>query len=312
MRDINILRHAMGLWSITDDKWAELMPMFVRHAKGERLSAEDIQARIGDPQPAEASKRGAIAILPLRGVIAHRAGTLEESSGGTSTERFAAMFRQVAADPAIGTIVLDVDSPGGTIPGVQELAAEIFAMRGTKRVVAVANSLMASAAYWIGAMADEIVGIPSAQIGSIGVFTAHADLSEALAKEGINVTLISAGKFKVEGNPYEPLSDEGRAFIQGRVDEAYSNFVKDVARGRGVTPAAVKAGYGQGRALSAKDAKEAGLIDRIATMDETLARLVGRQARTVSDMRAAEDMAPTLAATIDPHDADRRSRMERF
>jgi len=114
--------------------------------------------------------------------------------------------------------------------------------------------------------------------GSIGVFTAHEDLSKALAKEGIDVTLISAGKFKVENNPFEPLTDEGKAVLQARVDEAYAAFVKDVARGRGVSVADVRNGFGQGRALSAKDAKAAGLIDGIRTLDGTVSKFAGKAA----------------------------------
>jgi ClpP class serine protease len=97
-----------------------------------------------------------------------------------------------------------------------------------------------------------------------------------LEQEGVKVTLISAGKHKVEGNPFEPLSEEAMAFKQARVDEAYAQFVRDVARGRGVSVADVRGGYGEGRALTAKDAKAAGLIDRIATMEDTIGRLVGR------------------------------------
>jgi ClpP class serine protease len=117
--------------------------------------------------------------------------------------------------------------------------------------------------------------------------------------------VIRAGKYKVEGNPFEPLSDEGRAFIQARVDEAYSSFVKDVARGRGVNVSDVKGGYGQGRALSAKDALTAGLIDRIGTMEDTFSRVLGKGHSTMR----AEVEAPVLAAT---DDADRLRRLERF
>lgn len=291
MRDLNILKYVAGtLWSITEDKWAEIVPVLMRHARGERLSAEDIQARLGASEPGPRTQGGGVAVVPIRGVIAHRADAMDESSGGTSTERISAMLRQVMADSSIGTVILDVDSPGGTVPGVQELAGEIFEMkgRGTKRIVAVANSLMASAAYWLASQADEIVSIPSGTIGSIGVFSAHSDISKALEKEGVKVTLISAGKYKVEGNPFEPLSEEGLAVRQASVDAAYALFVKDVARGRGVSVSDVRNGFGEGRALPAKDAKAAGLIDRIASMEDVLSKAVGRKA---SGMRAMVPVA---------------------
>jgi signal peptide peptidase SppA len=183
--------------------------------------------------------------------------------------------------------------------------------------------MMASAAYWLASQADEIVSIPSGNVGSIGVFSAHQDLSAALEKEGIKVTLIKAGKFKVEGNPFEPLSDEARAQIQTRVDDAYSQFTKDVARGRGVKPSDVRGGYGEGRALPAKEAKAVGLIDRIATMDEVLGKLTGRSVG--GGMRAEDEEAALVAADVEVITAElapkqqvtatvdtRRERLERF
>lgn len=288
-------------WAILPDKMQELLAVLSFRAAGGELSAEEIRARLGDdaPEPPASSKRGTIAVIPLRGVIAHRMGTMAESSGGMSAERFTRMVQQATADETVGTIVVDVDSPGGTIAGLIEAADALFAARESKRVVAVANSTMASAAYWIASQAHEITAIPSALdncIGSIGVFTVHQDLSAHLEKEGVKVTLIKAGKHKAEANPFEPLSEEQKATIQAGVDSAYAAFVKAVARGRGVTPAAVRAGYGEGAALSAVDAKAAGLIDRIETFDQTLARLVGRSGRAGAGMRADVSCAQCTAS----------------
>ncbi len=281
MKYLHIARYiAETPWAIWPAKLAEILSVFAYRAAGHDFTDDEIRARIGDGATAAmASKRGAVAVIPIRGVIAHRMGSMDDSSGGTSTERIGAMLSQVMADDSIGTIILDVDSPGGTVPGVSELAGQIFAAReqGTKRIVAHVNSLAASAAYWLASQADEIVSLPSGTVGSIGIFTVHEDLSAALAKEGINITLISAGKYKTAGNPFAPLSDDERAIIQARVDTAYGQFLKDVARGRGVSVSDVRNGYGEGRALDAKAAKAAGLIDRIATMDDTIGRLVGRK-----------------------------------
>lgn len=314
-------------WAIEPSKMAEIMAVLAFRASGQSFTAQEIEARIGarDEQAAEASRRGAVAVIPVRGVIAHRMGSMDDTSGGTSTERIGAMLDIVAADPNIHTIVYDLDTPGGTVPGVQELAAKMFALRGVKRQVAQVNSLAASAGYWLAAQADEIVSIPSGAAGSVGVFTVMQDLTEALAKAGVKVDVIRAGKFKNEGNPFEPLSDEGRAFIQARVDEAYAQFVKDVARGRGVDEDAVRNGYGQGRALTARDAKRVGLIDRIATMDETIARVAGGR-RSTSRMRAEDETdvpvaeaaplatepteAPVVSDTDRAKDVDRARRLQ--
>jgi signal peptide peptidase SppA len=284
-------------WAIETSKMAEIMAVIAFRASGQSFTQEELRARLGNEEPdqAEASRRGAIAVIPVRGVIAHRMGSMHDTSGGTSCERISRMIDAVAADPNITTIAYDFDTPGGTVPGVQELAAKMFALRGVKRQVAMLNGLAASAGYWLAAQCDEIVSIPSGSAGSIGVFTVISDLTEALAKEGVKVDVIRAGKFKAEGNPYEPLSEEGRAFIQARVDEAYAQFTKDVARGRGVSVADVRGGFGEGRALTAPEAKKAGLIDRIETFEGTLARLSGR--RAAAGMRAEGEELELEAST---------------
>ncbi len=284
-------------WAILPSKMTELLSVLAYRSAGHSFSPEEIRARIGASSGAApaATRGGGVAVLPIRGVIAHRMGSMDESSGGTSTERLTTMLRQVVADASISTIVLDVDSPGGTVPGVQELADEIFVARSKKRIVAVSNSLMASAAYWIASQAHEIVSIPSGTVGSIGVFTVHEDLSAALEKEGIKVTLISAGKYKVAGNPFEPLSEEEQAVIRSRVDAAYDRFAADVARGRGVSVNAVKNGFGQGRALIATEARSVGLIDGIATLDAVIATSVGGRRAVTSGAQAASARLPESA-----------------
>ncbi len=290
MKDWHLIRYALTHdWALVPEKIADLMGMLAFHASGGHHTPEQLAAFTGGGAPSP-SRGGSVAVLPLRGVIAHRGGMVSEASGGASVEAFAAQFRAVMADDSVRAVVLDVDSPGGTVAGCQEIVAEMLAARGTKPVVAVANSMMCSAAYWIASAADEIVSTPSGTVGSIGVFSVHQDLSAALDKEGVKTTMISAGKFKTAGNPFEPLSDEERAVIQTRVDTAYAQFVKDVAAGRGVSASDVRSGYGEGRALTAKDAKAAGMIDRIATLDETLARLTSPGGRSkVGPLRAEFD-----------------------
>jgi len=244
---------------------------------GNRYSAEEV-ASIMAARPAQAQPLPSVAVLPLYGVISHRANLVNGASGGTSVQQFTKVFRQAAADPSIGAIVLDVDSPGGSVSGVPELAAEIRAARAQKPILAVANSLAASAAYWLGAQASESYVIPSGEVGSIGVYAMHQDESGFYDKAGVKTTLVSAGKYKTEGSPFEPLSEDGRDYLQGRVDDYYSMFVRDVAEGRGVEADLVRSGWGEGRVLGAQQAKAEGMVDDIATLDEVIQR-AGRLVR---------------------------------
>jgi len=283
------------LWACHPSKLAELLAVLAFRSAGHEYSEAEIAARIGDagnraPGP---TSRGAVAVIPVRGMIAHRISGMEDTSGGTSCERISAQIDRVVAE-GIGTIVYDFDTPGGTVPGIQELAAKMFALRGQVTQIAQINSMAASAGYWLASQCDERVCMPSGWAGSIGVYSAHQDLSKALEREGIDITLISAGKYKTEGSPFGPLSPDALAVRQATVDATYALFTKDVARGLGVSAADVRSGYGEGRALGAKDAKAAGLIDRIATMDETLGRLVGRTTSS-GGMRAADLRDPSPA-----------------
>ncbi len=218
---------------------------------------------------------GGIAVLPLYGVVTQRGNMVEDVSGpgSVSTQQFASALRQALADDTVSQILIDIDSPGGSVYGVAELADEIISARAQKPVVAVANSLAASAAYWIGCAASELFVTPGGEVGSIGVWQAHFDYSQALAAEGVAPTLISAGKYKVEGNPYAPLDTEAQGFMQSRVDDYYSAFTKGVARGRGVSIAQVREGMGQGRVLGAGAAMAQNMVDGVATFDDVVRKM---------------------------------------
>lgn len=261
-------------WAILPGKLEEIRALLELRAHG-RLPDEEVKARLLAAQKAAPAARqsGAVAVLPLFGVITQRAGMMSEFSGGTSVEKFTQLFRQAVADPQVASVVIEADSPGGTVRGVPELAEEVFRAREKKRVVAAVNGMAASAAYMIIAGAREIHASPSSAAGSIGVYTMHYDFSGMAEKEGVKVSHIAAGRFKTEGNEFEPLSAGARAFLQSQVDAYYDLFVQAVAKGRGATPKEVREGHGEGRMLIASQAKREGLVDRIATLDETLERL---------------------------------------
>ncbi len=205
-----------------------------------------------------------------------------------SPRRCSVFLRQALSDDTVGQILIDIDSPGGSVYGVAELADQIQAARSQKPVVAIANSLAASAAYWLGCAASEFYVTPGGEVGSIGVWQAHFDYSQAIASEGVKPTLISAGKYKVEGNPYEPLNDEARGFMQSRVDDYYGAFTKAVAKGRGMPIASVRDGLGQGRVLGADAAVAQKMVDGISTFDDVIAAM---QKRTRSQNRSANRLA---------------------
>ena len=255
-------------WAITPDKYQAICELI--KLRSEDKSIENPQIAAG---PAEFKTDGAVAVIPVIGTIVQRSNMFSEFSGGTSAELIGKQVEAAVQNNKIKSIVMDIDSPGGSVFGVQELADKIFQARQQKPIVAVANSLAASAAYWIGSSASEFVITPSGQAGSIGVLAQFNDMSAYYEKEGIKTEYVYAGKYKVEGNDTEPLSDEARASMQATVDEYYTTFVNTVARNRGVSSKDVRNGFGEGRVLTAKNAKAEGMVDTIATLEQTISRL---------------------------------------
>lgn len=244
-----------------------------------RADAQQIEARRGEATSA-AGNGGGIAVLPFYGTSVQRTNPNDVSGSGLmSIQRFTGMFRAALADDSVGGILLDFDSPGGSVYGVMELANEIYQARSQKPIFAIANSLAASAAYWCASSASEFYVTPGGEVGSIGVFAAHQNLAKALEKEGVETTLVSAGKYKTEGNPFGPLSDDARAAMQSRIDAYYGAFTRGIAKNRGVDVATVREGMGQGRVMSASAAKAESMVDGVATFDEVarkLAKAIGQ------------------------------------
>ncbi len=280
-------------WAILPEKLALIEAVLTVRANGGQVSADEIAAATNGRRTATAQTVGTVAIIPVFGTIHQHAGVMSEYSGGASADGLSKALREAMADPAVGSIVLDVDSPGGGVFGVSELADEIRGLRGQKPMVAIADSLMASAAYWIASQADEVWSLPGGQVGSIGVYQAHVDNSAAYEKFGSKVSYVAAGRYKVEGNDTEPLGDEARTEMQRVVDAYYRMFVNAVAKGRGVSAATVASDFGEGRVVLAGDAKAKGMIDQVGTLDEAIARAaqLARKARRSTDAKAAAVLA---------------------
>ena len=201
----------------------------------------------------ESGGKKGVAIIPLQGVLMPKGG-VDWFGAWQGMDQTRAQIEAAADHPDVGAIVLDVDSPGGAVTGTMETAATVRAAAAQKKVVAVVDSLAASAAYWIASQASRMVATPSSDVGSIGVYSVHNDYSNMLRNAGVNTTIIksSASPYKAEGNPYEPLSDEAKAHAQQRIDESHGHFVRDVAQGRGATQTAVRETFGQGRVVDAR------------------------------------------------------------
>jgi len=255
-----------------------------------------------------------VAVIPVLDTLVNRGAWLDSRSGLTSYEGIAAQLRAAGQDPEVRSVLLDISSPGGEAAGMAGLADLIRSVRQTKPVTAFVNDMAASAAYGIASAANEIVISPTSILGSIGVVMLHADRSGELAAQGVKPTLIFAGSHKVDGNPFEPLSDAVRADLQASVDAHYRQFLEIVEQGRGLRLTAAMARATEARTFIGTEAISLGLADRIASFDEVLASLStdsatqttrpsGRTARKGGIQMSIED----AALGGEPHDGTARA-----
>lgn len=185
----------------------------------------------------------------------------EICAGGLSVDRIQAALKAARDDSKVSAIVLHLDTPGGVCYGMPETAALVRSVRDVKTIVAFCDSLTASAGMWCTCCADAFYVTPSADVGSIGVYSAVVDYTEWCAKNGIKVDLIKDGTYKGAGFPGTSLTDDQRAKIQADVMACSASFKADVRAGRGDVSADVM----QGQCFFGKDAIQAGLADTLVT-----------------------------------------------
>lgn len=256
-------------------------------------SANTFAAPPDAPGPHRWRRQGTVAIVPVTGMIMPEPSALLSFFGimTATPDGIVAGVQDALGAGDIEAIVLDVDSPGGSVSAVPEAAARLEALRASANVpiVAMSRYLMASAAYWLAAAAShQIVVSPSSLTGSIGVLTYHVDASALYEDVGLDISIIHAGQYKAELSDTMPLSNEARAHLQGHVDYYYDEFVGAVARSRRKSVAAVRDGMADGRVQVARDAVTAGMADRAEDMDALMARLaMPRQRRAI--MRSETD-----------------------
>lgn len=262
-------------WAILPAKLEEIRALLLLRASGREVSAEQIAAASGSRRPDGVQMAGRVAVMPVFGVLSQRVGSMEKASGGVSAEEVGAKLDALVADRQVRAIVMAFDSPGGSVFGIQELGAKIKAASQEKKIVGLADSVAASAAYWLISQTAEVNITPGGQVGSIGVLAAHQDTSERDKAEGVKTTIITSAPYKAEGAGIEPLGEEARTEIQAKVNHYHGLFVAAVAKGRGVTEHKVESSFGQGRMVTAKEAVGRGMADHVATLDQVIARLGG-------------------------------------
>lgn len=252
-------------WLITSEKHSAIRAVLSSHL-GE--SAGDL-FRKDDPfnSPDEPIKTGATMIIPIHGIIGNRLSNLEMMCGGCNLDIIRSHLSVAASDPGVERVILDIDSPGGTINGIPECGEQIAALAEDKEVFAFTETMMCSGGYWLGSQASEIFCTGSARVGSIGVYSIFEDWSEALKEEGVKINAISAGEMKLAGAYFKPMTDKERAMFQERTDKIYAQFKAVVLASRKVSDE-----YMQGQVFDGEESALYGLVDATVDTIEDLIR----------------------------------------
>lgn len=275
-----------SLWSILPEQLEA-----IRLASNQKL--ETALAQEENPDGADIYDTGygyqvkdGIAIIPISGPLTNKFNIWLDFFGFQSMKILGIDINKAVANPEVNKIVLDYDTPGGTVNGTFELANIIKAAGQVKPVYAYVSSMAASAGYWLASAASKgIYTTETAQLGSIGVYILHTDYSRARAAAGLTDTFIKAGKEKTLGNPYEPLSDEAKAALQKDVNYFYSLFTGFVSTSR---PALDKdiTKWAEGKVFIGRQAVEVGLADGISTLENLLVAVTSGGTSTIKTQEA--------------------------
>lgn len=259
-------------WAIVPAKLDAINQVLYNHAHGINVDLKTIAEngkQLENSYNATVTEDG-LAIIPIHGVIGKRMNLFMQISGGVSSELVKRDFLLALADADVKAILLDIDSAGGTVDGTKALADLIYESRGQKPVIAFANGIMCSGAYWIGSAADKIIIEATGEMGSIGVIMCHYDYSKADEQAGVKRTYIYSGKYKAAGNSAQPLPREAQDYLQESTDYIYSLFVDAVARNRGVSAETVLSDMADGKILIGQQAVDAGLADELGSFESAV------------------------------------------
>jgi signal peptide peptidase SppA len=290
-------------WAMSNEGMDLLDRILDRAMAGADVDLAAVAQQIGRPLDNTGGRvemRGNVAVFDIQGPLFRRSDLFTNISSSTTVQNLAVDLRKAADDRLVSHILLNIDSPGGQVNGIQEFADQVREVGAIKPVVAYIDGIGASGAYWIASAANSIVINDTSMVGSIGVVASVRDNRAAQERQGVKQYEIvsSQSPFK---RP-DVSTEQGRAQIQEVVDALASVFIGRVAAFRGITADDVLARYGQGRMLPAKQAMEAGMADEISRFEPLVARLAvengaPRATITVKENPMSQPTLPNTGAT---------------
>lgn len=286
-------------WLMTGDALDSLMAVADRQG-----DVQALEARLGRSldNTRNVTVRNGVAVIPVTGPIFRYANLFTEISGATSTQVLATDIQTALDDPQIKAIALNADSPGGEATGINELAEMIYQARGTKPIKAYVGGQAASAMYWIASAADEVIVDDTAQLGSVGVVLSLRKREDRPGEKSYEIVSSNAPNKRPDME-----TEAGRAQLQTRTDELASVFLDKVARNRNIPREEVNDRFRQGGIATGALAVEAGMADRLGSLESLIAELAGSTSPTsttrsvmMTTVKTTAELQAAIEAGTDP------------
>lgn len=283
VRDLSLLTSFIGdtRWMMSESHVESYLLMY-QHRLSHKLSvgSEEYEnvfkaaasKKYGMASTGQEQVQPGVALIGIHGPISSRLSMMSMASGASSAHTLASQIEAAANDPLISHIVLDIDSPGGATHGLDVAADAIFNARQVKPVIAIANSLMASAGYLLGSQASKLYVTSAGEVGSIGVIATIPDYTKRNESEGVSFTIERSANKKAPINPNESLTSERLAMIREDLQVWHEIFVSYVARGRGVSIEEASL-WATGETWYGASAQEVGLVDEVSSLSAVLSSL---------------------------------------
>lgn len=278
-------------WSICPEKLAEIRNIYQAHMRGPKIDWKAIEAQVlllsGDKPEEQYQVMNGVAVIPVKGVLTKGMSFFSFLFGGSSMKQIGMAFDAALNDPLVKSILLDIDSPGGTVDGTDELAQQIYQARGRKPIIAYSDGTMTSAAFWLASAADYVyISGDTVQTGSISVVATHIDQSKYDEAMGERWTEITSGRFKRIASSHRPLTTEGENYIQNEVNYLHRVFVEtSLITYRGMDSEDAM-NVSEGKVYIGKQAIEVGLVDGV----EAFSDLINSAGVTAQQKSSKEEM----------------------
>jgi signal peptide peptidase SppA len=292
---MKLLRKNEGYWLGTEDSFLnsihsgrKMAPVSIKDIHSLRLPSPTTPSAFHDDGDREeedsiyighmVSVANGIGTIKIAGTLVNEYSPANRYWGDVSYDEVAAAAYAMAADESVKAVILDIDSPGGDANGIERGSSALAALGIAKPVYTFCGAMMCSAAYWLGAEGKQIWATSLSTVGSIGVVAIHRSFEKAYEKEGIAVTVLRQGQYKMLLNPFEDITPEAKSMMEGQMAIIYSMFLGHVSDKRGISVAELASGAGQGQTFLGVQAVKEKLVDQVGDYQKLVNQLRSRYA----------------------------------